>query len=58
MVDNASVHTRQAFLEKHDDWMGQGLGLPLDCYLRYEHLKKSVLEILDNFGKKYLITFV
>jgi transposase len=31
--------------------------LPLSCYTSYENLKKSVLEVLNNFGSKYKITF-
>jgi transposase len=32
--------------------------LPLNCYIDYQTLKKSILEILKNFGKKNKITFV
>jgi transposase len=31
--------------------------LPLSCYISYENLKKSVLEVLANFGLQYKITF-
>lgn len=31
--------------------------LPLSCYLSFESLKQAVLEVLNNFGSKYQITF-
>jgi len=31
--------------------------LPLEAYMSYSNLKKAVLNILDNFGEKYTITF-
>nr|WP_302050604.1 transposase [Methylobacter tundripaludum] len=31
--------------------------LPLDAYQSYGHLKKWVLEILSDIGKKFQITF-
>jgi len=31
--------------------------LPLDAYQSYGHLKKWLLEILDNVGEKFQITF-
>jgi transposase len=31
--------------------------LPLSCYLSYENLKQSVLNVLSGFGNEYLLTF-
>jgi hypothetical protein len=32
--------------------------LPMSSYKNFQTVKESVLEILSNFGKKYIITFV
>lgn len=83
ILDNASTHTSDAFLARHDDWAARGVlfhylppyspelnlieilwrkvkyeWLPLSCYVSYANLKKTVVDVLSNFGSNYRITFV